>query len=355
MASLLSMGIKTITNALLYALKAFFSLLTWFFRACLKGLKLLFVFLPITSIIFALLFLVSIFVLVTASNPLPQGIPLSKDPSLVILPMFESLKLWWIESVYSYKGEASYILLLILTVLMFIPVMTVFLCFFVFAGFGNILFFSVVADAVFYLLGAIIGKSFARQALSRYYRLFPDAGRRHEEREYGRLLKKRNQILEEEIKDSGRRKADEFYGPDDDYEDEEYEDDYYPEDEYDEDDQYPEDSYDEDDYPEDECAADYDEDYDDVEYNDDDDEYIEDFEDDYDDPRNGRDSGRFHEPKPNSNVGTFDFFAGCNSRESVDKKYRSLVKLYHPDNMDGDTAALQEINVQYDKAKKRWP
>ena len=45
-------------------------------------------------------------------------------------------------------------------------------------------------------------------------------------------------------------------------------------------------------------------------------------------------------------------FPDC--RESVDKKYRSLVKLYHPDNMDGDTAALQEINVQYDKAKKRW-
>ena len=51
---------------------------------------------------------------------------------------------------------------------------------------------------------------------------------------------------------------------------------------------------------------------------------------------------------------TFNFFAGCSSRESVDKKYRSLVKLYHPDNMDGDTKALQEINVQYSEAKKRF-
>ncbi len=315
------MGIKSITNALLYALKAFFSLLTWFFRAFLKGLKFFFVFLPITSIIFAILFLVSIFVLVTGQNPLPQAIPLSQEPSGIILPLFESLKLWWISSVYSYKGEAPYVLLLILTVLMFIPVMTVFLCFSVFAAFGNILFFSVVADAVLYLLGALIGKSFVRQAMSRYYRLFPEAGRRHDEKEYDRLLKKRNQMLEEELSGARRSRADKFYGSDD-YEDEEYEDEEY------EDDYYPEDEYDEDDYPEDECAADYDEDYDDVEYDDDDDEYI---------------------------VGTFDFFAGCNSRESVDKKYRSLVKLYHPDNMDGDTAALQEINVQYDKAKKRWP
>ncbi len=339
MASLISMGIKSITNALLYALKAFFSLLTWFLRAFLKGLKLFFVFLPITSIIFALLFLVSIFVLVTGQNPLPQAIPLSKEPSLTIIPLFESLKLWWISSVYSYKGEASYILLLILTVLMFIPVMSVFLCFSVFAGFGNLLFFSVVADAVLYLLGAIIGRSFVHQALSRYYRLFPEAGRRHEERKYDRLLKKRNRMLEEEMRSDRRSRADDFYGSDDDY-DEEY------------DEEYDEDDY----YPEDECAADYDEDYDeeyDEEY-DEDEEYIEDFEDDYDDPGNDRQSYRTEAPKPTNNIGTFDFFAGCNSRESVDKKYRSLVKLYHPDNMDGDTAALQEINVQYDKAKKRW-
>ena len=51
---------------------------------------------------------------------------------------------------------------------------------------------------------------------------------------------------------------------------------------------------------------------------------------------------------------TFDFFAGCKSRESAERKYKSLVKLYHPDNMDGDNGALQEINVQYDKVKKHF-
>ena len=50
----------------------------------------------------------------------------------------------------------------------------------------------------------------------------------------------------------------------------------------------------------------------------------------------------------------FDFFAGCKSRESAERKYKSLVKLYHPDNMDGDNGALQEINVQYDKVKKQF-
>ena len=77
MGSLLSMGIKSITNALLYALKAFFSLLTWFLKAFLKGLKLFFVVLPITSIVFALLFMISIYVLVTGLDPLPETIPLS--------------------------------------------------------------------------------------------------------------------------------------------------------------------------------------------------------------------------------------------------------------------------------------
>ncbi|MCR4903044.1 MAG: hypothetical protein K6A23_09305 [Butyrivibrio sp.] len=54
-----------------------------------------------------------------------------------------------------------------------------------------------------------------------------------------------------------------------------------------------------------------------------------------------------------SNISSFDFFAGCSSVESLNKKYKALVKLYHPDNYDGDTAALQEINVQYTAAKKK--
>ncbi|MBR4528853.1 MAG: hypothetical protein IKO80_01110 [Lachnospiraceae bacterium] len=51
---------------------------------------------------------------------------------------------------------------------------------------------------------------------------------------------------------------------------------------------------------------------------------------------------------------SFDFFAGCKDLAGVEKKYRSLVKIYHPDNQDGDTSALQEINAQYEAAKRRF-
>ena len=314
------MGIKSIVNALLYALKAFFSLLTWFMKAFAKALKLFFVAFPITAIAFVILFGISIYILFAGVNPIPQDLIGAKETSPAVISLFESLKLWWTQSIFTYKGQASYILLLILSILMFVPVVTAFIAFSIFVSFGKLLFFGVLADVVFYLLRALIGQSFIHQALSRYYRFFPEAGKKHEEREYNKLLKQRNKMLQEEMKDHRRNRADDFYGNeeyDDEYDDQGYEDEYYPEDEYDEDDYYPEDEYN-----------------DEYEENEDYDEYIE------------------EKPSPMS---TFDFFAGCTSRESVDKKYRSLVKLYHPDNMDGDTAALQEINVQYDQAKKKWP
>lgn len=51
-----------------------------------------------------------------------------------------------------------------------------------------------------------------------------------------------------------------------------------------------------------------------------------------------------------SNFETFDFFAGCRSRDGVVKKYHSLAKLYHPDNLEGDSSAITEINRQYKEA-----
>jgi hypothetical protein len=202
----------------------------------------------------------------------------------------------------------------------------------VFASYGNVLFIGMVVDAVLYVLMALFGKNFLAQFMGRYYRLFPEAGRKHEERKYDKMMKRRNKEFEEEERSRRRDKRAEFY------EDEDYEDDYYDDrrGRYDDD----EDFYGNEDY---EAEEDFyeDEDYEDEDYDD------EDFEDDYDDP--GHD--RYREPVASS---TFDFFAGCTSRESVDKKYKSLVKLYHPDNMDGDTAALQEINAQYADAKKRF-
>ncbi|WP_022766919.1 hypothetical protein [Butyrivibrio sp. XPD2006] len=346
MVSFLTMIINAVTTALLYALKAFFSLISWFLKSFLKVVKLFFAALPVTCIVFFLLFIVNIFLLFGGFNSIVSNIPEGTDiaqqatPVLdrgrhVTISIFAELYRWWMFNIHSYSGSVAYIALLVLTVLMFLPVVCVLLLISVFASYGNVLFIAAVVDAVLYVLMALFGKSFISQLMGRYYRMFPEAGRKHEERKYDRMMKKRNRELEAEERSRKRDKRAEFYededdGSDnyDDYDDYEDPDDYYE----DEDDYYE----DEEEYYEDE------EDY----YEDEDEDYEdEDFEDDYDDPKPSR------RPSPSA---AFDFFAGCNSRESVDKKYKSLVKLYHPDNMDGDTAALQEINAQYTDAKKRF-
>lgn len=408
MISLLTMSVNALANALVYILKAFFSLLLWFLKALLRGLKLCFVALPVTTAAFAALFCVEAFLLITKQNPFPTDI-LSPDAYAKASSMMSSLVQWWVMEIYSKKGSVSFIPLLFLTVMMFLPVMAVFISISVFISFGRILFLALAADLALYVILTVLGKPFIVQAMDRYFRLFPDAGRKHEERTYDRLLRRRNKELEDELRQNAdRRRADFYSDPDDDrYEEDEYQsrrsrnndsnfyedDDYDPEfeEEYgDESDEFYEDEEefyedeefeDEDDYE----LDDYDSGYDaDVYEEDDDDELVADMftgqhrarKKTYSDKRkhseasghNSYGDNRQNEYKsdnfgkkdsknttaPSGSARAFDFFAGCNSRESVDKKYKSLVKLYHPDNMDGDTAALQEINVQYDKAKKRF-
>ena len=52
--------------------------------------------------------------------------------------------------------------------------------------------------------------------------------------------------------------------------------------------------------------------------------------------------------KPASVQGTM-FFAGVNSLGSLKKRYKDLLKIYHPDNKCGDTDAIQEINREYQR------
>lgn len=47
------------------------------------------------------------------------------------------------------------------------------------------------------------------------------------------------------------------------------------------------------------------------------------------------------------------FFVGVTDGESLKRRYKDLIKIYHPDNLAGDTGTLQEINREYDKLKKR--
>lgn len=41
------------------------------------------------------------------------------------------------------------------------------------------------------------------------------------------------------------------------------------------------------------------------------------------------------------------FFRGVASQKSLKKRYKELIKIYHPDNVDGDNSTVLEINKEY--------
>lgn len=48
------------------------------------------------------------------------------------------------------------------------------------------------------------------------------------------------------------------------------------------------------------------------------------------------------------------FFSGVNNELTLKKRYKDLLKIYHPDNLSGDTRTLQMINKAYDILKKQF-
>lgn len=46
------------------------------------------------------------------------------------------------------------------------------------------------------------------------------------------------------------------------------------------------------------------------------------------------------------------FFTGVASKQSLKKRYKDLIKIYHPDNLNGDTDTIQEINREFDELCK---
>lgn len=46
------------------------------------------------------------------------------------------------------------------------------------------------------------------------------------------------------------------------------------------------------------------------------------------------------------------FFKGVDSELALKKRYRDLTKIFHPDNLNGDTDTLKNINREYDSLKK---
>ena len=45
------------------------------------------------------------------------------------------------------------------------------------------------------------------------------------------------------------------------------------------------------------------------------------------------------------------FFCGVDNEDSLKKRYKDLIKIYHPDNLNGDKDTIQEINMEYEKLK----
>ena len=50
---------------------------------------------------------------------------------------------------------------------------------------------------------------------------------------------------------------------------------------------------------------------------------------------------------PDQQVGEL-FFRGVATQQSLKKRYKDLIKIYHPDNVDGDNSLVIEINKEYD-------
>lgn len=48
------------------------------------------------------------------------------------------------------------------------------------------------------------------------------------------------------------------------------------------------------------------------------------------------------------------FFRGVASELALKKRYKDLLKIYHPDNLNGDTDTVQCINREFDSLKKKY-
>ncbi len=49
------------------------------------------------------------------------------------------------------------------------------------------------------------------------------------------------------------------------------------------------------------------------------------------------------------------FFRGVKNSSGLKKRYKDLLKIYHPDNLHGDHGVIQKINEEYEKLKSSMP
>lgn len=48
------------------------------------------------------------------------------------------------------------------------------------------------------------------------------------------------------------------------------------------------------------------------------------------------------------------FFKGVSTSSALKRRYKDLIRIYHPDNQCGDTETIQEINREYDELSRRF-
>ena len=356
MLSLISETTALIVSIFVWVLKSVVQVILFYLKMLWKLLRLFISILPVTGVVFTVFFLIYAVVAFAGFNPIPPTIQVKPDVEAVA-QITDALRIWW-HSVYmqNQSGALSYAFIVISAIL-FIPVTFTVIAFLALTMSIQYLFFALLIDIVWYILCSLFLHELpSAQIAGRFYTLFPKAATRHYEKNYERWLRRHHDEFEDDndyddedeyYSRSRRRRRNSFYDEDEyDDEDADYEEDDYYEDEYLEDDEGYYDYLEEDEG--------YEEDYPDRRYRD---EYYEEDEDideeDEDSYYQEQKSSKKQNSGASSNIRSFDFFAGCKSVESLDKKYKTLVKLYHPDNSDGDTSALQEINVQYTEAKKK--
>ncbi len=376
MISLLSLIITTIVHLVVYLVKAVFSLIDFYIKALWKILRLFIALLPITGIIYTLCFVLTLIQAIIQYDPIPAEFPFHLNLSLMY-SMFENVVNSWQTYTQSNQNSWIFLFIIVLTIILCIPIACSLMAIFAFISCFYYLIVTALIDLFMYLILSLFTRNSIIDIFKRrYYKLFPAAGTKHYQESYEKWLRKHHEEFENDepadkrIYEKNKKKNRKIQK-------------FYDEDEYNEDNdsieyhrsRYSRKLYDESDYDEDlddeDYDADYDEDYDEdyAEDLDDDEDSYSNYDEDSTNSYNKRSSYQKSYYKKSDNQrsynqnssqtkvaadNNFNFFAGCNSLESIDKKYKQLVKLYHPDNPDGDTKALAEINIQYDKAKAKF-
>ena len=367
----LGLVFTAVVTVLIAIMKGALSILGFFFRIVTGLLRLIACVVPVSALALIAAAVIIACRAFTGADLLPETFFFHPNAA----PFVTSLGalIFMVRDLRAENPPVASAIILAAAVILAIPVFAILLIAHTFVAIIPLMPWLIACDAVVYIVFGILSRQTPfKQITSRYYFLFPKRARRRDERNYEAWLRRHSDEFRDDTYGIGGMRRSGY-----DYEDDEYDDrrdtersgrrgfGYRIDDDYD-------DEYDRrqrvDDRREERRRRRQkriDEYYDDDEYDDgytdSRREYRDSFREFFNENERERirdhknDDRSGHDDHPSSRSGNgFDFFAGCNSLESVEKKYRSLAKIYHPDNQDGDTSAIQEINASYEQAKRRF-